>query len=213
MFTIDAHLDLSMNAMEWNRDLRIPAAEINARERARGLTDKPDRGNAVVSFPDLRQGHIGLVVATQIARYVAPNNPLPGWASPEQAWSQTQAQLQWYRTMEEAGEIVQIVDLMINLLDERLKDRDISLDLTQPARELLAERGYDSSMGARPLRRTIQREIEDPLSEKMLFGEIPRGSNVLVDVAPGEDGLEFTFASTPKADVPDMPPVETAGTD
>ena len=79
--------------------------------------------------------------------------------------------------------------------------------------ELLAERGYDSSMGARPLRRTIQREIEDPLSEKMLFGEIPRGSNVLVDVAPGEDGLEFTFASTPKADVPDMPPVETAGTD
>ncbi len=111
------------------------------------------------------------------------------------------------------SEIVQIVDLMINLLDERLKDRDISLDLTQPARELLAERGYDSSMGARPLRRTIQREIEDPLSEKMLFGEIPRGSNVLVDVAPGEDGLEFTFASTPKADVPDMPPVETAGTD
>ena len=111
------------------------------------------------------------------------------------------------------AEIVQIVDLMINLLDERLKDRDISLDLTQPARELLAERGYDSSMGARPLRRTIQREIEDPLSEKMLFGEIPRGSNVLVDVAPGEDGLEFTFASTPKADVPDMPPVETAGTD
>ena len=111
------------------------------------------------------------------------------------------------------AEIVQIVDLMINLLDERLKDRDISLDLTQPARELLAERGYDSSMGARPLRRTIQREIEDPLSEKMLFGEIPRGSNVLVDVAPGEDGLDFTFASTPKADVPDMPPVETAGTD
>ena len=110
MFTIDAHLDLSMNAMEWNRDLRIPAAELNARERARGLTDKPDRGNAVVSFPDLRRGQIGLVVATQIARYVAPDNPLPGWASPEQAWSQTQAQLQWYRTMEEAGEIVQIVD-------------------------------------------------------------------------------------------------------
>ena len=110
MFTIDAHLDLSMNAMEWNRDLRIPASELNARERARGLTDKPDRGNAVVSFPDLRRGQVGLVVATQIARYVAPDNPLPGWASPEQAWSQTQAQLQWYRTMEEAGEMVQIVD-------------------------------------------------------------------------------------------------------
>ena len=111
------------------------------------------------------------------------------------------------------AEIVQIVDLMINLLDERLKDRDISLDLTQAARELLAERGYDSSMGARPLRRTIQREIEDPLSEKMLFGEITPGSIVLVDVGQGEDGQEFTFSSTPKADVPDAPPIETAGTD
>jgi len=110
-------------------------------------------------------------------------------------------------------EIVQIVDLMVNLLDERLKDRDISLDLTQAARELLAERGYDSSMGARPLRRTIQREIEDPLSEKMLFGEIVPGSIVLVDVVDGEDGKDFTFVSTPKADVPDMPPIETAGTD
>jgi ATP-dependent Clp protease ATP-binding subunit ClpC len=111
------------------------------------------------------------------------------------------------------AEIVQIVDLMINLLDERLKDRDISLDLTQSARELLAERGYDSSMGARPLRRTIQREIEDPLSEKMLFGEIVPGSIVLVDAIDGEDGKEFTFVSTPKADVPDAPPIETAGTD
>jgi ATP-dependent Clp protease ATP-binding subunit ClpC len=111
------------------------------------------------------------------------------------------------------AEIVQIVDLMVNLLDERLKDRDISLDLTQSARELLAERGYDTSMGARPLRRTIQREIEDPLSEKMLFGEIVPGSAVLVDVIDGADGKEFTFTSTPKADVPDLPPVETAGTD
>jgi len=111
MFTIDAHLDLAMNAMEWNRDLRLPAAAINARERARGLSDKPDRGNAVVSFPDLRRGGIGLVVATQIARSVATDNPLPGWNSPEQAWSQTQGQLQWYRTMEEAGEMVQITDL------------------------------------------------------------------------------------------------------
>ena len=109
------------------------------------------------------------------------------------------------------SEIVEIVDLMVNLLDERLKDRDISLDLTQAARELLAERGYDSSMGARPLRRTIQREVEDPLSEKMLFGEITPGSAVLVDVGTGEDGPEFTFTTTPKADVPDIPPMEPAG--
>jgi len=109
MFIIDAHLDLSMNAMEWNRDLRLPINEINEREK--GMNDKPDRGNATVSFPELRKGNIGLVVATQIARYVAPNNTLKGWHSPEQAWAQTQAQLAWYKTMEEEGEMVQVYDL------------------------------------------------------------------------------------------------------
>src|ERR1700733_1163384 len=109
MFTIDAHLDLSMNAMEWNRDLTKPVKEINAREL--GLTDKPDRRNATVSLPELRKGNIGLVVATQIARFVAPGNPLPGWHSPEQAWAQTQGQLAWYRAMEQAGEMTQITDL------------------------------------------------------------------------------------------------------
>jgi len=110
MFTIDAHLDLSMNAMEWNRDLRQSVDAINAREE--GLTDKPDRGNATVSLPELRRGNIGLVVATQIARYVAPGNVLPGWHSPEQAWAQTQAQIAWYKTMEEDGQMVQVNDLM-----------------------------------------------------------------------------------------------------
>lgn len=109
MFIIDAHLDLSMNAMEWNRDLRQPLSAINDCEA--GLTDKPDRGNATVSLPELRKGNIGLVVATQIARYVAPGNPLPGWHSPEQAWAQTQGQLAWYKAMEEAGEMVQVNDL------------------------------------------------------------------------------------------------------
>ncbi|RLS29413.1 MAG: peptidase M19 [Planctomycetota bacterium] len=110
MFAIDAHLDLSMNALEWNRDLRASVAEINARETARGWKDKPDRGNATVAFPELRRGRFGLVVATQIGRFVAADNPLPGWHSPEQAWAQTQGQLAWYRAMEEAGELVQIVD-------------------------------------------------------------------------------------------------------
>ena len=109
MFLVDAHLDLSMNAMEWNRDLRKPVKEI--RQRENGLTDKPDRGNNTVCFPELRKGNIGLVVATQIARYVSPENPLPGWHSPEQAWAQTQAQLSWYKAMEEDGELVQITDL------------------------------------------------------------------------------------------------------
>ncbi|BAU54375.1 dipeptidase [Mucilaginibacter gotjawali] len=109
MFTIDAHLDLSMNALEWNRDLRKPVAEINRREA--GMTDKPDRARATVSLPELRKGNIGLVVATQIARYVAPDNHLPGWHSPEQAWAQTKGQVSWYNAMEDDGEMVQINDL------------------------------------------------------------------------------------------------------
>lgn len=108
MFTIDAHLDLSMNAMEWNRDLRKPVVEI--RQRENNLTDKPDRANGTVALPELRKGNIGLVVATQIARYVAPGNSLPGWHSAEQAWAQTQGQLAWYKAMEACGEMVMIKD-------------------------------------------------------------------------------------------------------
>ena len=101
MLIFDAHLDLAMNAMEWNRDLRQDLPELRRRES--GMTDLKDRGNGVVSFPAMRKGHIGLCVATQIARYSKPDNPLAGWASPEQAWAQTQAQLAWYRAMEEQG--------------------------------------------------------------------------------------------------------------
>jgi membrane dipeptidase len=109
MLIVDAHLDLSMNALEWNRDYRRPLAEI--REREKGKTDKPDRERGVISFAEMRKGGIGLCVATQIARYVSRDNPLPGWHSPEQAWAQTQGQLAWYRAMEDAGELVQIRDL------------------------------------------------------------------------------------------------------
>ncbi len=109
MFIIDAHLDLSMNAMEWNRDITLPVHQIRAREQ--GLTDKPDRGKGTVSLPALREGNIGLVVATQIARYVAPENNLSGWHSPAQAWAQTQGQLAYYRAMEAAGEMTQITNL------------------------------------------------------------------------------------------------------
>ena len=105
---IDAHLDLSMNALEWNRDLKLPVKEINEREA--GLTDKPDRAKGTVSLPELREGNVGLVVATLIARYVAKDNPLPGWHSPEQAWAQTQGQLAWCKAMEAAGEMVMIKD-------------------------------------------------------------------------------------------------------
>jgi membrane dipeptidase len=105
---VDAHLDLAMNAIEWNRDLTRPIEEIRAREA--GLTDKPDRGKGTVSFGEMRRGGVGLCVATQIARYVAPDSELQGWNSPEQAWAMTQAQLAWYRAMEERDELVQIRD-------------------------------------------------------------------------------------------------------
>ncbi|MGO8678886.1 MAG: dipeptidase [Limisphaerales bacterium] len=106
MLLFDAHLDLAMNAMEWNRDLRLPLEEIRRSEN--GLTDKSDRGNGVVCFPEMRRGQVGLCVATQIARQAKPGGPLPGWQSAEQAWAHTQGQLAWYRAMEEAGELVSI---------------------------------------------------------------------------------------------------------
>ena len=93
-FIIDIHLDLSMNAIEWNRDLTQSVLQINAQEK--DLIDKPDRGKATVSLQAMREGNIGFCVATQIARYVKSNNPLPGWNSPTQAWAQTQGQLAWY---------------------------------------------------------------------------------------------------------------------
>src|ERR1700710_1398922 len=140
MFVIDAHLDLSMNALEWNRDLQLPVADINQREE--GLTDKPDRAKAVVSLPELRKGNIGLVVATQIGRYVAPGNPLPGWHSPEQAWAQTQGQLAWYKAMEAAGEMRMVKDLPS--LEAHLALWSSSTPSAKPIGYILSLEGADS---------------------------------------------------------------------
>jgi membrane dipeptidase len=108
MLIFDAHLDLAMNALEWNRDLTRPVAEI--RDREKDKTDKSDRGHGTVSLPEMRRGRIGLCVATLIARYVKPGNPLSGWHSPEQAWAHTQGQIAWYRAMEHAGQMAPITD-------------------------------------------------------------------------------------------------------
>ncbi len=83
-------------------------------------------------------------------------------------------------------QIISMVDNMIAGVELRLKDRDMSIELTQNAKDLLARRGFDPVLGARPLRRTVQREIEDTLAEKMLYGEVGPGQIVLVDVDPGE---------------------------
>jgi ATP-dependent Clp protease ATP-binding subunit ClpC len=104
-------------------------------------------------------------------------------------------------------EIVEIVDLMIAKVDERLKDRDMGLELRPAAKALLAQRGYDPVLGARPLRRTIQRSIEDMLSEKILFGELKAGQIIIVDVEGTGQAAEFTFKGVPKPEaVPDAVP-------
>ncbi len=102
-------------------------------------------------------------------------------------------------------EIIQIVDLMITNLDDRLKAKDMGIELTTTAKELLATRGYDPLMGARPLRRTIQREIEDALSEKILFGDLKAGEIIVVDVEGEGAEAKFTFSGSPKALMPDTP--------
>ncbi len=140
MFTIDAHLDLSMNAMEWNRDLRKPVFEL--RETEKNLHDKPDRAKGTVAFPELRKGNIGLVVATQIARYVAPGNPLPGWHSAEQAWAQTQSQLAWYKEMETYDEMKMITNT--DELDNHVNEWMNNHSAKKPIGYILSLEGADS---------------------------------------------------------------------
>ncbi|WP_150238224.1 ATP-dependent Clp protease ATP-binding subunit [Nocardiopsis quinghaiensis] len=106
-------------------------------------------------------------------------------------------------------EIFQIVDLMISNLDTRLKERDMGIELRPRAKKLLAERGFDPVLGARPLRRTIQREIEDQLSEKILFGDLKAGQIVVIDAEGEGKEAKFSFKGVPKpAEVPDTPEVE-----
>ncbi|APT91898.1 NDP-hexose 4-ketoreductase [Corynebacterium phocae] len=101
-------------------------------------------------------------------------------------------------------QIVQMVELLTARVRKQLEERDMGIELDQLAKDLLAKRGFDPVLGARPLRRTIQREIEDQLSEKILFGEIGAGDLVTVGVE-GWDGeskddsaAKFTFTPSPK---------------
>src|SRR5881398_2951789 len=120
-------------------------------------------------------------------------------------------------------QIITMVDLMITRVEAALANKDMAIELTPAAKSLLARRGFDPVLGARPLRRTIQREIEDQLSEKILFGEVQPGQIVIVDVegldpdvAEGnpahDDKATFTFRGEPRpaTGVPDAPPVDIA---
>jgi len=104
-------------------------------------------------------------------------------------------------------EIVQIVDLMIKRVRDQLGSQGMGLELTDGAKRHLAERGYDPQLGARPLRRAIQRMVEDPLSERLLHKEFRAGQMIIVDVADDEDkpgDLKIVFSSVEGFE----PPVE-----
>jgi ATP-dependent Clp protease ATP-binding subunit ClpC len=105
-------------------------------------------------------------------------------------------------------QIIAMVDNMIASVELRMKDRDMSLELTSAAKDLLAQRGFDPILGARPLRRTIQREIEDVLAEKMLYGEVGPGQIVLVGVEGEGPSATFTFKGQKVSAFPDVPPLE-----
>jgi ATP-dependent Clp protease ATP-binding subunit ClpC len=95
-------------------------------------------------------------------------------------------------------ELVQIVDLFVKRLAVRLEDRDMTLEVRPAAKDRLIEIGFDPALGARPLRRAVQREVEDKLSEKILHGELKNSSHVLVDFVNNE----FVFVSTSREVVP-----------
>jgi ATP-dependent Clp protease ATP-binding subunit ClpC len=113
-------------------------------------------------------------------------------------------------------EIVKMVELMIGRVEKQLKSKDMAMELTDKAKALLAKRGFDPVLGARPLRRTIQREIEDQLSEKILFDEVGPGQLVNVDVdnwdgeGAGEDAV-FTFTGSKKPAKEAEPDLAQAG--
>ncbi|WP_040158661.1 ATP-dependent Clp protease ATP-binding subunit [Nigerium massiliense] len=109
------------------------------------------------------------------------------------------------------ADIERIVDLMVGEIEVRLQDRDMGIVLTDAAKSLVAKRGFDPVLGARPLRRAIQRDIEDILAEKILFGEFHPGEFVVVDVAPEGSEQAFTFTGQPKSELPDHAPAELSG--
>jgi ATP-dependent Clp protease ATP-binding subunit ClpC len=97
------------------------------------------------------------------------------------------------------------VDLEIKRPQEQLKSKGMGLELTEAAKDVLAEKGYDPALGARPLRRTIQRMVEDPLSEKVLWKEFRPGQTIVVDAKDGE----IVFTSRDDVDLAALPePVE-----
>jgi ATP-dependent Clp protease ATP-binding subunit ClpC len=100
-------------------------------------------------------------------------------------------------------EVKEIVDLMLDRVHEQLKNSDLEVVLSDEAKEYLATEGYDKEFGARPLRRSIQRLLEDPLSEELLMGKYKAGSTIVVSLDSEKQNLEFE-----PVEAPDEPPVD-----
>jgi ATP-dependent Clp protease ATP-binding subunit ClpC len=97
-------------------------------------------------------------------------------------------------------QISQIVAILLRDVQKRLSEEEITLKLTEAGSDFLVTKGYDEAFGARPLKRSIQRYIEDPLSEKILLGDFAKGDEIEVDLAPEKDKLDFrVMTSTSKA--------------
>ncbi|MFC0007978.1 ATP-dependent Clp protease ATP-binding subunit [Micromonospora siamensis] len=114
------------------------------------------------------------------------------------------------------SEILSIVDIMIQRIETQLRNKDMGLELTDNAKKYLAKKGFDPVLGARPLRRTIQRDIEDNLSERILFNELTPGQIVVVDCEGDPEDIDksklvFRGAEKP-VDVPDAVPADLGGT-
>ena len=101
-------------------------------------------------------------------------------------------------------DIERIVVLMVAEIEGRLQDRDMGIELTAAARALIAKRGYDPVLGARPLRRALQRDIEDTLAEQILFGQLAAGQIVQVDVADEGSDQPFKFTGVSKSEIHDL---------
>ena len=154
MLIFDAHLDLSLNALEYNRDLRMSIDEIRASEA--GKHDMKGRARGTVSLPEMRKAGIGICVATQLAGCMKPAAPCGAWESPPQAWAMTQGQLAWYRAMEDDGQLRQIIDN--EGLQEHLRQWEAD-PKTTPIGYILSLEGADSIRDLADLERSYSQGL------------------------------------------------------
>ena len=173
MFILDAHLDLAMNALEWNRDLTCTVEDIRNSEI--GMTDKPDRGKNTVSLDAMRKGNVGICVASQIGSYAKKGNLLPGWNSPNEAWTHTQGQLAWYKAMEDIGEMVQITNT--EQLNKHIALWECNTDAKKPIGYILSLEGADAIVSVDYLEKSFEQGLRAIGPVHYAFGTCAHGAD------------------------------------